>query len=419
VPTAPDAPARGEAFRYALRLGFISFGGPAGQIAILHRELVAGRGWISDAEFARALNFCMLLPGPEALQLVIWLGWRWFGGAGGIVAGLCFLLPAVVLLTALSFGYALYGTLAPVVAALAGLKAVVVALVGQALLSIGRRALRGPAHLALAAAAFAALAYLKVPFPLVIAAAALAGLVAFRARPAAAAPRPTRAPRALAVLAAGAGLWLAPLAALVLAAPGPLPTRLYLFFSKVALLGFGGAYAVLSYVNQELVGQLHWLTPKDLIAGLALAETTPGPLVLVLQFYGFATGWSAPGTLSPAAAALLCAALASWATFLPSFVLVMALAPYVERLAALPRLAAALEAVTAAVVGVIGSFALAVALAVLLPRGLGRPDWAALAIAALAWLLLTRTRLGLSWVLALGVLAGLAAHALGSGAAVS
>ena len=148
---APDAPARGEALRYALRLGCISFGGPAGQIAILHRELVLGRGWLGEAEFARALNFCMLLPGPEALQLVIWLGWRWYGIAGGVVAGLCFLLPAVVLLAALAFGYALYGTLAPVVAALAGLKAVVLALAGQALWGIGRRALRGPRHLAIAA----------------------------------------------------------------------------------------------------------------------------------------------------------------------------------------------------------------------------------------------------------------------------
>jgi chromate transporter len=416
VNPAPDAPARGAAFRFALRLGLISFGGPAGQIAILHRELVARRHWIGDAEFARALNFCMLLPGPEALQLVIWLGWRWFGIAGGLVAGLCFLLPASVLLTALSLGYALYGTLGPVVAALAGLKAVVVALVGQALLGIGRRALRGPAHLALAGAAFMALAWLHVPFPLVVGGAALVGLAVFRARPVATAAAPASdARRSLAVLATGAGLWLVPLAAVVSAAPGPLPARLYLFFTKVALVGFGGAYAVLSYVNQELVGHLHWLSPPDLIAGLALAETTPGPLVLVLQFYGFATGWAAPGPLAPAAAALLCSGLASWATFLPSFVLVMALAPYVERLAAQPRLAAALEAVTAAVVGVIGSFTLAVGLAVLLPAGAGRPDWAAVAIAALSWLLLERTRLDLAWVLALGALAGLALRAAGGG----
>jgi chromate transporter len=415
VDAAPDAPARGAAFRFALKLGLISFGGPAGQIAILHRELVARRRWIGDAEFARALNFCMLLPGPEALQLVIWLGWRWFGIAGGLVAGLCFLLPASVLLTALSLGYALYGTLGPVVAALAGLKAVVVALLGQALLGIGGRALRAPAHLALAGAAFVALAWLHVPFPLVVATAAIVGLAVFRARPAAAAAAAPAgdARRSLAVLAAGAGLWLVPLIAVVSAAPGPLPAHLYLFFTKVALVGFGGAYAVLSYVNQELVGHLHWLSPPDLIAGLALAETTPGPLVLVLQFYGFAAGWAAPGPLAPAAAALLCAGLASWATFLPSFVLVMALAPYIERLAAQPRLAAALEAVTAAVVGVIGSFALAVGLAVLLPAGVGRPDWAAVAIAALSWLLLARTRLDLGWVLALGALAGLALRAAG------
>ncbi|MBS0376813.1 MAG: chromate efflux transporter [Proteobacteria bacterium] len=411
---AADAPDARAAFRFAAKLGFISFGGPAGQIAILHRELVAGRRWIGEDEFARALNFCMLLPGPEALQLVIWLGWRWFGIAGGLVAGLCFLGPATLILALLSWIYVRFGTLVPVAAALAGLKAVVVALVLQALTGIGRRALKGVRELALAAAAFAAIAWLHWPFPLVIGAAALAGLVAFRDALPPARAGAGRPARPIALLAGGALLWLLPLALLAIAAPGTLPLPLYLFFSKVALVGFGGAYAVLSYVNQELVGHLGWLSPPDLVAGLALAETTPGPLVLVLEFYGYVAGYRAPGPLAPGTAGLLGAALATFATFLPSFVLVMALAPWVERLAAQPRLAAALAAVTAAVVGVIASFALAVGLAVLWPAGAAHPDLVAVAIAAGAWLLLTRTRLDLTLVLALGALAGLVARALGA-----
>lgn len=415
APAVPGPPSRAAAFRYWLRLGCISFGGPAGQIGTLHREVVVLRQWLGEDEFARALSFCMLLPGPEALQLVIYLGWRWHGAPGGIVAGLCFLVPAALLLTGLSFVYVVYGTLAPVAALVTGLKGVVVAVVVRALWGLGRRSLTTSWQRLLALAAFVALVVARLPFPLLVAGGALTGALSLRAPPSpgAAAPPPPRR-RMLALLVAGAALWLAPWPLLATAATGALPARLYLFFTKVALAGFGGAYALLAYVNQELVTTLGWLSPRDMVAGLALAETTPGPLVLVLQFDGFVSGWHAPGPLAPAAAALLCGALASWATFLPSFVLVMAFAPYVERLTANARLAAALKGVTAVVVGVIGSFALAVALAVLLPHGLGAPDWRAVAIAIAAGAAFAGTRLGLGWVLAGGAALSLAASWLGA-----
>jgi chromate transporter len=417
VPGASSVfPDRATALRYGLRLGCISFGGPAGQIAILYREVVEARRWIGAEEFARALNFCMLLPGPEALQLVIYLGWRWHGTGGGVVAGLLFLLPAALLLTGLSFVYVLWGTLLPVAGVLAGLKAVVLALIAEALARIGRRALRGPAHVALAAAALVALSVLGTPFPLLLGAAALIGALAFPATPAAAAgPRPAAAWRhSVRVALVGLGLWLAPWLILRAAAADPFLAHVYRFFTAAALLTFGGAYAVLAYVNHELAATLGWLSPPQLLAGLALAETTPGPLVLVLQFYGFVAGWNHPGTLAAGTAALWSAGLASWATFLPSFVLVLAGAPFVERLTASPRLTGALAAVTAAVVGVIASFGLAVAAAVLVPRGLADPDWlqAAIAVAALAALW---RGADLGWVLAGGAAVGLCARLGGGG----
>jgi chromate transporter len=404
---AARGPGRLEALRYGLRLGCISFGGPAGQIGILHREVVDERGWLADAEFVRALNLCMLLPGPEALQLVIYLGWRWHGALGGIVAGLCFLLPASLLLTLLSFVWVLYGTLTPVAAIVAGLQCVVVALVLQAVQRLARRALTGSLQRLVALAAFAALAFGHAPFLVVLAVAGVVGRFALLSAAAPAPPPPPPWRRTIQHLLLGFGAWLLPWLLLRWAVPGSRPERLYLYFSKVALGGFGGAYAVLAYVNQELVSTLGWLGAKDLLAGLALSETTPGPLVIVLQFYGFVAGWNAPGVFRPAVAALACAALASWALFLPSFVLVIALAPWVDRLLASRALAATLAGVTAAVVGVIGAFALTVAVSVLFPAGLWVPQWSSVAIAAGAWGLLTRTQTGLGWVLAGGAAASL------------
>jgi len=415
VPIFP--PTFAEAARFWLVLGFVSFGGPAGQIAVLHRELVERRRWLDEPEFTRALNFCMLLPGPEALQLAIYLGWKLHGIRGGLVAGLGFIGPAIVLLLGLSWLYARFGSLPAATGLLLGLKAAVLALVLQALLRIGRRALRTPLHVALAIAAFVALEVLRVPFPLVVLVAGVAGFAsAWRA------PRPESLPAAatpggapLRVAAAGLVLWLLPLL-LVAATLGPqsLWSRLYLFFTQAALVTFGGAYAVLGYVTQHLVQDLGWLTAAQSVAGLALAETTPGPLVIVLQFMGFMAGWNQPGPLSPASAAILAALLASWATFLPSFVFIFLGAPYVERVMRAPRVGAALAAITAAVVGIIATLALLFARVVFLPEGFTGPvGWAALAIAAAAWWSLERARLGLHWVLAGAALAGLAVQAGG------
>jgi chromate transporter len=401
-----------EAFRFWLRLGFISFGGPAGQIALMHREVVERRGWLDDRAFMHALNFCMLLPGPEALQLAIYLGWRMHGVPGGLVAGLCFFMPAVLLLLGLSFVYVLYGEVPAVAAALLGLKAVVVALIAQAVVKVARRALRGAVASMLALGGFLAIAVLGVAFPWVLAAAAAAGMILLRpaggdAEPAGGAPQ--RALPASRVLAAGALLWLLPLVLVALMLGGSsLHAKVYLFFTQVALVTFGGAYAVLAYVNQQVVEAFGWITEAQAVAGLALAETTPGPLVIVLQFMGFMAGWNSPGALGQAAGAVLAALLAAWATFLPSFVFIFLGAPHLEKLRANPRLAGAAAGITAAVVGVIASLAVSFGRTVLFPAGAEAPAWAAIAIAVAALVLLLRTRLDVLWVIGGGALAGLA-----------
>ena len=409
---ASPPPTLAATFPFWLKLGFISFGGPAGQIALMHREVVERRGWMDERGFMHALNFCMLLPGPEALQLAIYLGWRIHGVPGGLVAGLCFFLPAVALLLALSFAYVLYGEVPAVAAALGGLKAVVVALIAQAVVKVAARALRAPAALALAVGGFVAIAVLGIPFPWVLAAAALAGLLLLRppataGEPAAEAPR--RAPEAARVVAAGALLWSLPLALVALTLGGSsLYAKAYLFFTQVALVTFGGAYAVLAYVNQQVVEAFGWITQAQAVAGLALAETTPGPLVIVLQFMGFMAGWNEPGALPQPAGAVLAALLAAWATFLPSFVFIFLGAPHLERLRANPRLAGAMAGITAAVVGVIASLAVSFGRAVLLPAGAEAPDWGAVAIAAAALVALIGTRVDVLWVIGAGALAGLA-----------
>lgn len=403
-----SAPSRREAFRFWLKLGFISFGGPAGQIAIMHREIVERRRWLDEAPFMHALNFCMLLPGPEALQLAIYLGWRLHGVAGGVIAGLCFIVPAIVLLLALSFLYALYGAVPLVAAALFGLKATVIALIAHALVRLVRQALVRWLHGAIALAAFALMIGRLAPFPLLIAAAALAGMLAGRGsgsdvRAAPAATLPWRS------LLAGLLLWALP-AALVWALAGPdsLPSAIYRFFTTAALVTFGGAYAVLAWVSQQAVEVYGWVTPAQTIAGLALAETTPGPLIIVLQFVGFMAGWNAPGAAGPAATATTTALLASWATFLPSFVFILVGAPYVEWLSSNARLAGALAGVTAAVVGVVASLAVVFGRTVLFPAGIEAPLWPAFAIAAGAFLVLAKTQVDVLWVIAGGAALGLA-----------
>jgi len=395
-----------QAFRFWLKLGFISFGGPAGQIAIMHREVVSTRAWVSDRDFAQALNFCMVLPGPEALQLAIYLGWRLHGTRGGIVAGMCFILPAVVLLLLLSFLYVSFGELPRVAAALVGLKATVVALILHAMQRLAARALSRPVDWLLAAAAFAALAWAGVPFPAVLFAAALVGGLA-GAGPAAVVTSPVTAGRPWRALATGFVLWALPLPwALSLSDELPVAAGVYGFFTQAALVTFGGAYAVLAYVQQEAVEVHGWLTAAQAATGLGLAESTPGPLVIVLQFVGFMAGWNAPGDWPQGTAAAVTAMLAAYATFLPSFVFILAGAPYVARLDRVPRLAGALAGVTAAVVGVIGSLGWSFGRAVLWPEPAGAPEWPALLISVTAFLLLWRARLGLLWILAGGMAAG-------------
>ncbi|MGQ0430376.1 MAG: chromate efflux transporter [Gammaproteobacteria bacterium] len=398
-------PTRREAFRFWFRLGWISFGGPAGQIAIMHREVVDRRGWLDDASFMHALNFCMLLPGPEALQLAIWIGWRLHGTPGAIVAGLCFVGPALLILLGLSFVYALHGEVPAIAAVLMGLQATVIALIVQALLRLARRALVRPVHWLLAGAAFALMVAKLAPFPAIIAGAALLGMLSSRRRAPSSPATPTAFPWLS--LAAGLALWALPAAAiLALAGKDSLFADLYRFFTTAALITFGGAYAVLSWVSQQVVEVHGWLTQAETIAGLALAETTPGPLIIVLQFIGFMAGWNASG--ADPATAVAAALLTSWATFLPSFVFILVGAPYVLRLTANPRLSGALAGITAAVVGVIGSLAVAFGRSVLFPAGFPAPEWGAVAIALAALSLLERTRLDVLWIIAGGALAGLA-----------
>ncbi|HVY60058.1 MAG TPA: chromate transporter, partial [Planctomycetota bacterium] len=340
-----------EAFRYWLKLGFISFGGPAGQIAIMHRDLVERRRWISEARFLHALNFCMLLPGPEATQLACYVGFLLHGAIGGLVAGVFFVLPSVFCLLGLSYAYAAYGDVHAVAGVLAGFKPVVVAIVVEAVLRIGRRALKRASHLAIAAGAFVALYLFGVPFPAIVLAAGALGLLLRRPDEAGASaapaetgtgtgtgadgegPRPaidddTPTPphalpsrrRLLGTLAAGAVLWALPLAALVAwRGPESLHAREYRFFTLAAFVTFGGAYAVLAYVTHAAAATFGWMTQAQAVDGLALAETTPGPLIMVLQFVGFMAAWNHPEGLSPAASAVTGALVTTWTTFLPTF----------------------------------------------------------------------------------------------------
>jgi chromate transporter len=396
-------PAKADAFvRSFARIGVFSLGGPAGQIAVLHSELVDRRQWIDEAAFLRALNFCMLLPGPEAQQLATWCGWKLRGFPGGLVAGLLFIAPGALVMAALTLLYLRFGALAAVQAAFAGAQAAIVAVVALAVWRVAGRALNRRRDWAFALAAFAASA-LGVAFPLVIAGALLAGGL-FGApasrEPAAAPPADWR----LSLHIAGIGLlvWLAPLALLaaILGAAHPL-VDLGGFFARLAAVSFGGAYAGLAYVAQGAAVARGWVTPSEIIAGLALAETTPGPLVLVYQFVGGLAGHRIIGGTAGALAGMV---LVLWMTFVPSFVLVFSLAPQLESLMARPALAGALQGVTAAVVGVMAGLGLWFA-SQLVWTSAG-PDLfaAATALAALALL----PRFGLLAVITMALVAGLA-----------
>jgi len=424
----PDTASAASALRFWVKLGFISFGGPAGQIAILHQELVQRRRWISEGRFLHALNYCMLLPGPEAQQLATYIGWLLHRTWGGLAAGLFFILPSFFILVLLSWLYVSLGKLPAVAAFFFGMKPAVVAIVAFAAWRIGSRVLRNAALVAIAVLAFVALAVFAVPFPLIVLSAAFLGAIGSRLAPGsfhAAAPAHAEGSAALIddhsappphaafswgrlvwVLVVGIALWLAALALLVALEGGHgTLSRMAAFFTKAALVTFGGAYAVLPYVNQAAVEQYGWLTAPQMIDGLALGETTPGPLIMVVTFVGYVGAWTHATTHAPWLEGLLGATVVTFFTFLPSFVFVFAGGPLVEATRGRRSFTAPLAAITAAVVGVIANLALYFAIHVFWPAGLAHtPDWLSLTIAAAAALALFWFRVGvIPVILACGI----------------
>ncbi|TPI78448.1 chromate efflux transporter [Mesorhizobium sp. B2-8-9] len=446
----PTVPSFREATRLWAKIGLLSFGGPAGQIALMHKELVEERRWIGEERFLHALNYCMLLPGPEAQQLAVYIGWLLHRTAGGLVAGSLFVLPGALVMLGLSSFYMIYND-APVVEALFfGVKAAVLAVVVEAVIRIGKRALKNRAMIVIAVAAFLAIYVARVPFPLIVLAAGLIGWIGNRF-----APRlfsgsahgkgsvadikgvvdlmfergelghtvPTRW-HAARTIAIWLPLWLGPVALVaLLAGPGSVWTQIGGFFSLMAVVTFGGAYAVLAYVAQAAVTSFGWLSPGQMVDGLGLAETTPGPLILVLQFVGFAAAYRHAGAINPLLAGSLGSALTLWATFVPCFFWIFLGAPYIEQLRQNKALAAALGAITAAVVGVIMNLALWFALHVVFGKvasvgwGVEVPvlsslDWRAALLSAAAMVAMFRLKLGMLPTLAGSALAGLALQAL-------
>ena len=424
-----------EAFRFWLKLGFISFGGPAGQIAIMHHELVERRRWISEGRFLHALNYCMLLPGPEAQQLATYIAWLLHRARGGLTAGLLFIVPSFVILVALSWLYASYGQVPAIAAFFSGMKPAVVAIVAFAAWRIGTRVLRNAWLATIAVLAFVALAVFALPFPLIVALAALVGIVGSRLSPRSfQAVEPASPGDALIdehsstpdhatlswgrlawVLTTGVALWLAGMALLVAFEGGHgTLSRMAAFFSKAALVTFGGAYAVLPYVNQAAVEQYGWLTAPQMIDGLALGETTPGPLIMVVTFVGYVGAWTHAATLAmpPWLAGLAGATVVTYFTFLPSFVFIFAGGPLVEATRGRRLFTAPLAAVTAAVVGVIANLALYFARHVFWPGGFANPpDGISLAIACGAALALFWFRLGvIPVILACGIAGLIVSH---------
>jgi chromate transporter len=441
VDERPAAVSFGAAFLYWLRLGFVSFGGPAGQIAIMHHDLVERRRWISEKRFLHALNYCMVLPGPEAQQLATYIGWLMHGTAGGIVAGALFVLPSLVVLVALSWIYLRFGHVPAVAGVLYGIKPAVTAIVLVAAWRIGTRALKHPLLVALAVAAFVAIFAFAVPFPAIVVGAAAAGAIGGRFVPTAFdgsgghggtrqsfgpalidddTPAPVHARwslgQALRVLVVFVAIWLAAMGGLV-AWQGwhGTPTQMGWFFTKAALLTFGGAYAVLPYVFQGAVVHYQWLTTAQMIDGLALGETTPGPLIMVVAFVGFVGGWGQQ-VLGPDmlfAGGLLAAALVTFFTFLPSFLFILIGAPFIETTHGALRFTAPLAGITAAVVGVIANLAVFFAAHVFWPQGFGgRFDPVSAAICVAAIVALWRFKVGVIPVIAACAAAGFALSAL-------
>jgi chromate transporter len=433
----------GEAVRYWAKLGFINFGGPAGQIAIMHDELVDKKRWISNDRFLHALNYCMLLPGPEAQQVAIYIGWLLNGNVGGIVAGILFVLPAFFLILGLSWTYAVHGDIGWVAAIFYGLQAAVIALVAAAVIRVGSKALRNPLLVGIAVAAFVSIFFLKVPFPFIVVGAGIVGLIGSRVAPRMfktqahgsseeddsilgdamdeEAERATWG-RTSRVLLLGLVVWWVPLLA-VTAVRGVEDTlsKMALFFSQAAMVTFGGAYAVLAYINQAAVQQFGWLEPGQMVTGLGLAESTPGPLIMVTEFVGFLGAYRIPGGLDPVVAGTLGATVAVWATFAPCFLWIFLGAPFIEQMRGNRALNGALSAVTAAVVGVILNLAVTFGIVALFESvrqgelanitfpipALSSVDLFALLLALAGFVALWRYKINVLWVIGGSAVAGL------------
>ena len=446
-------PTLAEAAKIWARIAALSFGGPAGQIAVMHRILVEEKRWLGDARFLHALNFCMLLPGPEAQQLATYIGWLMHGVRGALVAGLLFILPGVVAIMALSWVYAIWGDVGFVSALFFGLKAAVLAIVLQAVVRVGKRALKSRAMWAIAGASFVAIFALAAPFPLIVALAALigwagakSGVAGFQGGGGHGAVGKAHVADSTTLLGEEHGdltgekragafragavalvLWLLPVAVLLVLAPGSVFTDIATYFSKLAVLTFGGAYAVLAWVAQAAVGTYGWLEPGEMLDGLGMAETTPGPLIMVLQFVGFMGALREAGWTMPLLAGTAGGLLATWVTFAPCFAWIFLGAPFMEGLRANKGLSAALSAVTAAVVGVILNLALWFAVHVIWsqatrvtagPLSLELPvlasiNWVAAGLSALALLAVFRLKLGMAIVLGGAAALGLALHLAG------
>lgn len=395
-----------EAFKFWLKLGFISFGGPAGQISIMYQELVEKRRWVSNERFLNALNYCMLLPGPEAQQLAAYIGWLLHNVPGGAAAGLLFVLPSMFILFGLSYTYAALGNIAWVAALFGGLKAAVMAVVVAAVIKIGKKALKNPVMMVLAAASFVGIFFLKVPFPMIVIGAGLIGLIGsvvlpnfFRINPEKPLGdtqkgyvqicedqdychiNPSKKRNVLLVLIFIV-LWALPMLLLYSLLPEPVFHREGTFFTKAAFLTFGGAYAVLAYIGQAGVEQFGWLTAPQMMDGLGLAETTPGPLIMVVQFVGFMAGWNFSGSFSPLAGGLIGSLVATYFTFLPCFLFIFLGGPYIEKFRGNQKLTGALSSITAAVVGVVLNLAVWFGVQVLFPADAGFNWFAAIVGAA-------------------------------------
>jgi chromate transporter len=420
-----------EAFWFWVKLGFINFGGPAGQIAIMHRELVDNKRWVTEQQYLRTLNFCMLLPGPEAQQVATYIGWRLHGTLGGIVAGSFFVIPSIFVLLLLSYLAVAHSDVPAINGLLYGVQPVVIAIVVEAVIRIGRRTLNHAVLVAFAVLAFVALYFFSVPFPLVILAAAIGGLLLSRPVPdafrgggghgsseeeesavdrAGSNGRPSML-RNLRLLTTFLVLWAVPVGAIWIWRGGEdVLVREALFFTGAAFLTFGGAYSVLSYVADVAVNGYGWLTADQMVQGLGLAESTPGPLIMVTQYVGFIGAWNDPGPFSPLLYGTLGALITTYATFLPCFLFIFLLAPYIELLANDRRLRAILIGVTAAVVGVIANLAVYFATQVLFPDGysVGGLDVFALVVAVISFVALQRFKVPIYLLVPVGALVGMA-----------